>query len=137
MGSVSTENLQLHLFTDASKDAYAAVVFLRVDTGTQGRVQFIMAKSRLSPLAQARKITIPRLELPGCVIGARLVHGVVKAFSFSDIPLYCWSDSSTALAWIRRDDQWGTFVHNRTTRDKILGIRIRLMSHHKGVRFRS
>src|SRR5207237_4126511 len=34
-------------------------------------------------------------------------------FGYEDVPVYCWTDSSTALAWIRRNDEWGTFVGNR------------------------
>jgi len=29
------------------------------------------------------------------------------------IPIYCWTDSSTALYWIRGEEPWGTFVNNR------------------------
>src|SRR5437016_4797062 len=105
-GDRKMEFPELHLFTDASKDAYAAVVYLR----NGNSVQLVQAKSRVAPM---KKATIPRLELLGCAIGARLLANVKKAFGYEEVPVYCWTDSSTALAWIRRNDEWGTFVGNR------------------------
>lgn len=46
-------------FCDASTKAYAAVVYLRLET-TQVHVRFLCAKTRVAPLAE---ITVPRLEL--------------------------------------------------------------------------
>ncbi|OXA55097.1 hypothetical protein Fcan01_10291 [Folsomia candida] len=108
--SRTAENLQFHTFCDASSKAYAAVVFVRVDEGGVVRVHLLQAKARVSPL---KKITIPRLELLGCLIGSRLRSSVIKALSMENIESYFCSDSSTALAWIRRNDEWGTFVGNR------------------------
>ncbi|GFX22172.1 uncharacterized protein TNCV_364831 [Trichonephila clavipes] len=30
-----------------------------------------------------------------------------------NVPIYCWSDSVNALYWIKRKENWGTFVNNR------------------------
>jgi hypothetical protein len=38
---------------------------------------------------------------------------VKKALDIDDVPTYFWCDSTTALAWIQRNDEWGTFVGNR------------------------
>ncbi|XP_021964264.1 uncharacterized protein LOC110859611 [Folsomia candida] len=67
---------QLHTFVDASKTAYAAVIFLRN--------------------------------------GTRLTVKVIQALSLDDIPVFRWTDSMTALSWILRPNQWGTFVGNRS-----------------------
>ena len=106
---------ELHAFCDASQSAYAAVVYLRtISDETDGHaniaVQLLAAKSRLSPL---KKPTIPRMELLACTIGARLTHFVYEALNLKDTPVYLWSDSTTALSWIRRNLEWGTFVGNR------------------------
>ncbi|KFM75279.1 hypothetical protein X975_15682, partial [Stegodyphus mimosarum] len=47
------------------------------------------------------------------LLGARLSIMILEALALSDIPVYYWTDSTTALAWIRRNDEWGTFVGNR------------------------
>ncbi|OXA43068.1 Pro-Pol polyprotein [Folsomia candida] len=104
------DNLQLHTFCDASQNAYAAAVFIRVETEDEVFIQLLHAKSRVAPI---NKVTIPRLELLGCTIATRLTSAVKKALAFEDIPTFYWSDSTTALAWIRRNDEWGTFVGNR------------------------
>ena len=105
---------QIHTFTDASQYAYAAVVFLRVQKMDQVSVQLLMAKSRLAPLCKkGKRATIPRLELMGCLVGARLYNTVVAALSFEGVDSYFWTDSTTALTWIQREEDWGTFVGNR------------------------
>ena len=102
---------ELHTFCDASQDAYAAVVFLRSVTSERHvSVQLLMAKSRLAPL---KRPTMPRLELLACVIGARLTSFVLASLNLSHAVSYLWSDSTTALAWIKRNNKWGTFVGNR------------------------
>ncbi|KMQ82302.1 integrase core domain protein, partial [Lasius niger] len=100
----------IHVFCDASQKAYATVIYLRSQKEDKVLVQLLGAKCRIAP---KKKITIPRLELLACVLGARLANFILKALSISFIPIRYWSDSSTVLAWILRNDQWGTFVGNR------------------------
>lgn len=100
---------QLHVFCDASALAYAAVVFMRTKNEDGVTVQLVQSKARVAPIG---RVTIPRLELIGCNIGARLGSSV-KSTLEKDIPCFYWSDSTTALAWINRNDEWGTFVGNR------------------------
>ncbi|XP_071036497.1 uncharacterized protein [Parasteatoda tepidariorum] len=70
-----------------------------------------LVKSRVSPL---RKITIPRLELLACYIGAKLSEFVTKSLTLEINETYYWTDSTTALFWIKKNDlPWGTFVCNR------------------------
>ncbi|OXA53364.1 Cytochrome P450 4C1 [Folsomia candida] len=108
--SENANNVQLHVFSDASKLAYAAVIFARIEGEHGVSIQLLQAKARIAPL---KPVTIPRLELLGCSIAARLVTSVIKALSIEGLRIVCWSDSTTALAWIKRNDQWGTFVGNR------------------------
>ncbi|XP_071037961.1 uncharacterized protein [Parasteatoda tepidariorum] len=69
------------------------------------------AKSRVSPL---RKITILRLELFACYFGAKLSEFVTKSLTLEINETYYWTDSTTALFWIKKKDlPWGTFVCNR------------------------
>ena len=64
-------DIQLHGFSDASEHAYAAVVYLRsvYEDGTVVS-RLVASKTRVSPV---KKQSIPRLELLGSLILARLV----------------------------------------------------------------
>ena len=61
---------QLHHFSDASRQRYGAVTYLRI-TDHHGNVKcsFVMGKSRLAPL---KPVTIPRMELSAAVVSTRL-----------------------------------------------------------------
>ncbi|OXA50284.1 Pro-Pol polyprotein [Folsomia candida] len=109
-------SFQIHCFCDASKSVYAAVVFARVEIKGRVSVHLVVAKSRLAPLdkKKSRKVTIPRLELLGCLIGSRLTKTVMDSLTLEVNQIFLWSDSTTALAWIRRAEDWGTFVGNRS-----------------------
>lgn len=104
-------DLTLHTFCDASASAYAAVVFARIENlETRAiEVKLLSARSRISP----EKATIPRLELMAATIAVRLTDAVVKSLTRKIVKSTFWSDSTTVLAWIKRDMQWGTFVWNR------------------------
>lgn len=101
--------MQIHVFNDASQFAYATEAFLRMETKGNVSVQLIQAKTRIAPI---KKMTIPRLELMACLLGIRLMSSL-KDTCLAEAPCYYWTDSTTALAWISRNDEWGTFVGNR------------------------
>jgi len=109
--------LQLPTFCNSSKNAYAAAVFIRVETGEKVEIQLLKAKSRVAPM---KNPTIPRLELLGCLIGARLRQTVRNSLQLNSFPQYFWTDSSVALAWISRNDEWGTFIGNRVKEINVL-----------------
>jgi len=100
----------LHLFVDASQEAYAAVIFCRAETKDKIDVSFVQAKARVAP---KKPITIPRLELLAATIGTRLMRSTLAALNNQQIEMFYWTDSSTVLAWIQRKTQWATFVWNR------------------------
>lgn len=101
--------ISLHAFVDASNVAYAAVIFARVQHRDRVEIKFVCAKSRISP----KGTTIPRLELLSATVGARLMQSTLAAVPTSSCKLYYWTDSSTVLTWIQRNNQWATFVWNR------------------------
>ncbi|GBN48041.1 hypothetical protein AVEN_57623-1 [Araneus ventricosus] len=80
LGYGSPDHWTLHVFCDASLDAYAAVNFLRSDNRGEIILRFVGSKSRVSPL---KRLTIPRLELLACLLGARFAKYIVEAL---DIP---------------------------------------------------
>ncbi|XP_054257068.1 uncharacterized protein LOC128982054, partial [Macrosteles quadrilineatus] len=93
-------NIQLHGFSDASELGFAGCVYLRTEN-PQGSiyVNLLIAKSRVAPL---KRITIPRLELCGAHILAKLLHYCVDQLSdrYKIDSVTAWSDSTVALSWI-------------------------------------
>lgn len=73
-------------------------MFLRVKTTEQVYVNFVQACTRVAP---TRNVTIPRLELLACLIGARLGNAVVADLRISKLKVFFWTDSTTALSWIQ------------------------------------
>ena len=66
--------IQLHGFSDASKRAYGAVVYIRsVYEDGHIDVRLISSKTKVAPIKQQ---SIPRLELLGATILVRLVNTV-------------------------------------------------------------
>lgn len=111
-GSVD-ESVTLHVFCDASKDAYAACVY--ISSGDSSSL--VIAKSRVAPISTKE---IPRLEILGCLLGARLICRVrdQMAATVSHADLCCWTDSTVALSWIisegAENDKRPVWINNRT-----------------------
>ena len=103
---------QLHGFSDASEDAYAGVVFLRmVDTEGNVHISLVMSKTRVSPI---KRLTIPRLELCGAEILARLLHHVREILSVPLSEVYAWTDSTVVLSWLTGNPRrFKQYVGNR------------------------
>ncbi|UYV72770.1 hypothetical protein LAZ67_10000641 [Cordylochernes scorpioides] len=104
----------LHVFMDSSNAAFAACAYLRSGFPGSVQVQLLMARSRVAPM---KNTTIPRLELVACEIGSRLAVHIKSMMEFEDIPITLWTDSTTALAWIKRDMNWSVFVAGRVEKD--------------------
>ncbi|XP_067615344.1 uncharacterized protein [Eurosta solidaginis] len=106
------KSLQLHVFVDASENAFAAVTYWRA-RNARGEIEvtFICAKSKCAPL---KTLTIPRLELQHAVLGARLQQAVREAHSSKIDKCFLWSDSGTVIKWIRsKHRKYKPFVQHR------------------------
>ena len=98
---------QLYGFCDASKAAYAAVIYLVKYRRSGQHVTFVAAKTRVAP---KRGQTIPRLELLSALLLARLMSKVVSCLAQDtqlDPPVY-FSDSQVALHWICGENKFGS-----------------------------
>ena len=101
--------IELHGFSDASSQAYAAVVYIRSIYENGGvRVQLVACKTRVAPL---KRQSIPRLELLGAVLLARLCDKITK--KGGELVTTYWVDSMTTLCWIRNDKYWKQYVQHR------------------------
>ncbi|XP_052758555.1 uncharacterized protein LOC128202398 [Galleria mellonella] len=104
--------LELHVFSDASERAYGACIYVRsVSDFGKVLVRLLMAKSRVAPI---KPTTIPRLELCGALIAARLYDKVVTSLRLKINKVYCWTDSTIVLSWLRMlPSRLQPFVRNR------------------------
>ncbi|XP_075156671.1 uncharacterized protein LOC142229953 [Haematobia irritans] len=101
--------VQVHGFSDASEKAYCGAIYIRVEC-ENGEIasNLLMAKTRVAPL---RCITIPKLELCGALLMAKLLDSVKICCEYER---FYWTDSSIVLGWLQKSPQvLKTFVSNR------------------------
>ena len=105
---------QLHGFSDASENAYAAVVYLRMtDASGQTQVSLVTAKTKVAPI---KRQTIPRLELCGAHLLAQLLSHVKDVLEIPLSDVYAWTDSTIVLSWlVGNPRRFKTFVGNRVS----------------------
>ncbi|KFD67045.1 hypothetical protein M514_20911 [Trichuris suis] len=108
----STRPYTLHVFCDASEVAYRAVMYCRSDDfESRPCVTLLMVRGKAEPL---RRLTIPRLELQGAVIAARMVATIVRDLQSSLDNVTFWTDSAVVLHWLKATGRrFCTFVENR------------------------
>ncbi|XP_062713485.1 uncharacterized protein LOC134290377 [Aedes albopictus] len=80
LSSKSLQNLQVHIFVDASE----------------------RRRQKSPPL---KPLSIPRLELQAAMIGARLMQTICSSLTLPISKRVLWSDSTTVLAWLRSDSR--------------------------------
>ena len=87
---------------------YAAMVYL--ETG-EGIFNLVAAKTRVAPIQTQ---TVPRLELLGALLLARLVASIRSSLDGLVEESVCFTDSQIALHWIKGvEKHWKPFVLNR------------------------
>ncbi|CAL8128201.1 unnamed protein product [Orchesella dallaii] len=109
--SKNAVDVELHTFTDASKEAYAAVCYFRFIFVDHVNVSFVSSKVKVAPL---KKLTVPRLELQAAVLGSKLANTIASEIKLKITRRFFWSDSRTVLSWIRSESaRQPEFVGNR------------------------
>ena len=102
----------LHVFTDASQEAYGAVVYLR-SRDSRGLVNcnLVVAKSSVAPISA---LSVPRLELLAALKGCELVTIVCEAIKIDISEVVFWTDSLDVLGWImNRSRVFKSFVADK------------------------
>ena len=103
---------QLHVFGDASLDAFGAVAFLRArhEDGAW-HSSFVIGKARAATM---KVLTIPKLELQASLLASRLFQQLKVELSCAIEAVYMWSDSKTVVQLLRSSDKkHPVFVANR------------------------
>ncbi|CAG7833185.1 unnamed protein product, partial [Allacma fusca] len=100
---------ELQGFSDASEVAYGAVVYLRtISSNGTVQIRLICSKTKVAPV---KKVSLPRLELCGALLLTNLMELLIKTLSQLGPKVYCWTDSTIVLHWIRGEsNRWQTFV---------------------------
>jgi len=106
--------MTVHVFCDASKMAYGAVSYMRMEhPDNTVTVRMIAAKARVAPL---RAISIPRLELMAGVLGVRLAQIIARVLKLGAEQFTYWSDSTDVIHWVKgQSRRYKPFVANRVS----------------------
>lgn len=104
--------VHLHHFSDASEIAYGTVSYLRLeDENGQVQTSLVMSKSHLAPI---KRVTIPRLELSGAALAAKVDRMLRRELDINIHRSFFWTDSMIVLQQIKNvDKRFQTFVANR------------------------
>ena len=111
-GFGEAKSVELHHFSDASKDAYGQCSYLRlVNRSGQVHCSLVMAKSRVAPL---KPVTIPRLELTAALVSVKTGAILCRELEYNQITEVFWTDSKVVIGYISNDARrFHVFVANR------------------------
>ena len=97
-GKEKPNSIQLHGFSDASQEAYGAVIYIRATYPTQQpTTELVIAKSKVAPVATR---SIPQLELCGANLLARLMTTTRQVLKVELCSIWAYSDSTIVIAWL-------------------------------------
>ncbi|KAL3967947.1 NLR family CARD domain-containing protein 3 [Sarotherodon galilaeus] len=106
---------ELHIFSDASTKAIAAVAFLKTTGEKQNhQVGFVLGKAKLAPQSAH---TIPRLELGAAVLAAELAEVITSELDLNLDAVEFYTDSRVVLGYIsNQTKRFYVYVGNRVQR---------------------
>jgi hypothetical protein len=103
---------ELHGFSDASKDAIGAAVYLKLWNGNGVvSVSFVYGQTRL---ALIHPVSIPCLELCGAVLVVEAVRKILKEMDMEIMQVVYYTDSKVVLGYITNESKrFYVYVANR------------------------
>ena len=91
--------MPIHEFCDAYESAYAELVHLTaIDQDGFVHMSLVVAKTKVAP---TKLLGMPRLDLCGAVIIAKLLSHAVEILDVPTGQVCPWSDSVILLSWLR------------------------------------
>ncbi|GFT50469.1 uncharacterized protein TNCV_550911 [Trichonephila clavipes] len=102
--------IEINILYDASNLAYGAAVYVKVKKKhNEVLVNLITSKTRVAPL---KAFTLPRLEILGALVAARLSSRVQEIIrKKKECQLFHWTESKIVLFWIKGSSKrWKQFV---------------------------
>lgn len=111
------QKIEIHGFSDASLQAYGACVYMRaIHVDSTVTCKLISSKSKVAPI---KTISLPKLELCGMLLLAKLAKNIFEIFKpiLKINSVHLWSDSQIALQWCKNHpSKWNVFVANRVSK---------------------
>ena len=103
---------ELHVFSDASKEAVAAVAYLKVyDIDRKPQLGFVLCKSKLAP---QHGHTIRRLELCAALLSTELATFIQRHLDIPSQSIHYYTDSEVVLGYINNTTRrFYVYVANR------------------------
>ncbi|XP_014212915.1 uncharacterized protein LOC106642598 [Copidosoma floridanum] len=111
IGTVTSADIHLHIFSDASRHVMAAVLYSRLQAVDGSvRCHILLARTKLAPIRTfnpmaepVAQMTISRLELRAALLATKLLRSTAEELA---VPIKCchvWCDSQIVLHWVRFD----------------------------------
>ncbi len=103
---------ELHIFSDASSNAYAAAAYLKCTyaTGTPS-TRLVCARAHVVP---SGRLSVPRLELLAADLAVKVREQVLRTLKVNVAQIYHWTDSTTVLCWLHNEkNRLQLFVFNK------------------------
>ena len=109
------ETISLHGFSDASKSAFSAVIYVRATYSSGPPTSaLVLSKTRVAPLDER---SIPELELCGAHLLAKLLSTTSQTLDISTENIWAYSDSTIVLAWLDGNPKrYKLYVANRISK---------------------
>ncbi|XP_071133064.1 uncharacterized protein [Mytilus edulis] len=111
---LNSTHLEVHVFSDASKDAIASVAYLKLFGENKSEVSFLMGKAKVSPV---HGHTIPRLELCAAVLSVEIADTLKEHLKLDSTCFHFYTDSKVVLGYLTNETRrFYVYVSNRVNR---------------------
>ena len=91
---------EVHIFADASKEAVAAVVYLKLTVDQTVNTSFLLGKAKVAP---SRGLTIPRMELCAAVLAVDIATIIQDQLHIDSDAFTYFLDSQVVLGYVTNE----------------------------------